>query len=62
MFSFPLPMVALNVRDRYVASYSIQGVNVAYTTKHWQRKTAEYQKQFKQRRVDLPALLGDQAQ
>ncbi|WP_172582169.1 hypothetical protein [Subtercola boreus] len=55
-------MVALNVRDRYVASYSIQGVNVAYTTKHWQRKTAEYQKQFKQRRVDLPALLGDQAQ
>ncbi|RFA11651.1 IS481 family transposase [Subtercola boreus] len=62
VFSFPLPMVALNVRDRYVASYSIQGVNVAYTTKHWQRKTAEYQKQFKQRRVDLPALLGDQAQ
>ncbi|MFQ4149575.1 hypothetical protein AAGW05_12905 [Arthrobacter sp. LAPM80] len=33
VFSFPLPMVALSVRGRYVASYSVQGVQAAYSTK-----------------------------
>jgi transposase InsO family protein len=60
VFSFPLPMVALNVRGRYVASYSIQGVEVAHATKHWDWKTAEYQTQFAQRQSELPAVLGGQ--
>ncbi|WP_029139412.1 integrase core domain-containing protein, partial [Citricoccus sp. CH26A] len=33
VFSFPLPMIALQVRGRYVASYAIQGVHVANPTK-----------------------------
>ena len=57
VFSFPLPMVALNVRGRYVASYSIQGVEVAYSTTHWARMTTQYQQQFAQHRIDLPAVL-----
>lgn len=60
VFSFPLPMVALNVRGRYVASYAIQGVDAAHSTKHWQRKAAEYQTQFATRRTELPAVLVDQ--
>lgn len=59
VFSFPMPMVALNVRDRYVASYSIQGVDVAYSTKHWERKTADHQTRFTHRRAELPAVLDD---
>ncbi|TFD00505.1 transposase [Cryobacterium sinapicolor] len=59
VFSFPLPMVALNVRGRYIASYSIQGVDVAHPTKPWARKNAEYQQQFAQLQTDLPAVLGE---
>ena len=59
VFSFPLPMVALNVRGRYVASYSIQGVDVAHPTKPWERKNAEYQTQFAQCQAELPAVLGE---
>lgn len=59
VFSFPLPMVALNVRGRYVASYSIQGVGVSHPTKPWERKNAEYQRQFAQRQIELPAVLGE---
>lgn len=56
-FSFPLPMVAMNVRDRYVASYAIQGVEVAYPTKQWKRKHAEHEAQFARRQADLPDVL-----
>lgn len=38
VFSFPLPLVALNVRGRFVSSYSVQGVQAAYSTKQWDRK------------------------
>ncbi|MEA9984125.1 MULTISPECIES: hypothetical protein [Subtercola] len=61
VFSFPLPMVALNVRGRYVASYSIQGVDVTHPTKPWTLKKAEYQTQFAQRQIDLPAVRGQAA-
>ena len=50
-------MVALNIRGRYVASYSIQGVEVAYSTTYWARMTAHYQQQFAQRQIVLPAVL-----
>jgi hypothetical protein len=61
VFSFPLPMVALNVRGRYVASYSIQGAEVTHPTKPWERKNAQYQTQFAQRQADLPSVLGEAA-
>ena len=38
VFSFPLPMIALEVRGRYVASYAIRGVQMSYPSKHWERK------------------------
>lgn len=58
VFSFPLPMRALHVRNRYVASYSVQGVEMANPSKHWQRKHAEYAEQFAQREEDLPEVFA----
>lgn len=38
VFSFPLPMVALGVRGRFISSYAIRGVQVANPTKQWRSK------------------------
>ena len=57
VFSFPPPMIALEVRGRSVASYAIQGAKVSNPTKHWERKLAEFQDQFEQRQDQLPAVL-----
>lgn len=54
VFSFPLPLVALGVRGRYIASYTIRGVEVANPTKQWQRKHTQYLEEFESREVDLP--------
>lgn len=56
VFSFPLPMVALQVRGRYVASYAIRGVKVSNPTKHWQRKLDEYRDVFARREAEVPAV------
>lgn len=56
VFSFPLPMIALRVRGRYVSSYAIKGVQMSYPNKHWERKHAEYQEQFAQRQEQLPTV------
>jgi transposase InsO family protein len=58
VFSFPLPMIALQVRDRSVASYSIKGVHMSYPTKPWERKHAEFQEQYARRNVELPAIFS----
>lgn len=58
VFSFPLPMIALQVRDRYVASYAIQGVEMTNPTKHWERKHSEFRAQFAQRREEVPAVFN----
>ncbi|MGP9838254.1 hypothetical protein [Arthrobacter sp. 179] len=50
VFSFPLQMIALQMRDRWVASYAIQGVQLSHPTKPWAQKEAEYREQFAQRR------------
>ena len=54
VFSFPLPMIVLQMRDRWVASYAIQGVQLSYPTKQWARKEAEYREQFAQRQKQVP--------
>lgn len=54
VFSFPLPLVALNVRDRHIASYSIQGVELAYSTPYWERKIEAHREQFAGRQADQP--------
>jgi len=56
VFSFPLPMVALQMRGRYVASYAIGGVQMSYPSKHWERKLAKHHAQFRQREEELPAV------
>lgn len=58
VFSFPLPMIALQVRGRYVSSYAIQGVQVANPTRHWERKRAEFQAQFAQRQDQVPEVFN----
>ncbi len=57
VFSFPLPMVALNVRGRYVASYAIQGVEVTHPSKQWERKHAECRAQFAARQASQPDVV-----
>lgn len=56
VFSFPLPVVALNVRERYIPSYAIKGVYLADPTTHWTTHHAHYTQEFTQRQDDLPAL------
>jgi hypothetical protein len=59
VFSFPLPMIALQTRGRFVSSYTIQGVQLANPTTHWGRKHAEFQAQFALRRDQVPAVFTD---
>jgi len=56
VFSFPLPMIALQVRGRYVASYAIKGVQMPYPSKTWERKYAAFKTQFEQRQEQLPKV------
>jgi len=60
VFSFPLPMIALNIRGRYVASYAIAGVEVTHPTKQWERKHATYEAQFAERQASQPDVLAHQ--
>ena len=54
VFSFPLPMVALGVRGRFISSYAIRGVQVANPTKQWRRKYEQYVEEFASRGEDMP--------
>ncbi|MGV2953354.1 integrase core domain-containing protein [Glutamicibacter sp. AGC46] len=56
VLSFPLPIVALRVHGRFVASYSIRGVHLANPTKQWSRKAAEYQAEYEAREGDMPEV------
>lgn len=58
VFAFPLPMVALNVRGRYLASYSVQGVQAEYSTKRWDRKRDHYEDQFAKRQEEQPDVMA----
>jgi len=60
VFSFPLPMIALHVRGRYVASDAIAGVEVTHPTKQWERKHATYEAQFAERQTSQPDVLAHQ--
>lgn len=56
VFSFPLPLITLHKRGRYVLSYAIQGVYVANPNPYWQRKLDHYQVLFDTRAGELPEV------
>ncbi|WP_417235129.1 hypothetical protein [Arthrobacter sp.] len=56
VFSFPLPLIALKMRGRWVASYAIRGVQLTHPTKQWTRKAAAYREQFSQREEQVPEV------
>lgn len=56
VFSFPVPMVAMRVRGRYVNSYAIRGVFLADPGAHWERKYEECQVLFDERGDDAERL------
>ncbi|WP_417219630.1 integrase core domain-containing protein [Arthrobacter sp.] len=56
VFSFPLPLIALKMRGRWVASYAIQGVQLTHPTKQWARKAAAYREQYAQREEQVPEV------
>nr|WP_193081431.1 integrase core domain-containing protein [Brevibacterium aurantiacum] len=58
VFSFPLPMVAINSRKRNVASYAIRGVQIVNPTKQWDRKHAEHEAEFDQRQTVMPEVFS----
>jgi hypothetical protein len=58
VFSFPLPLVAINSRKRNVASYAIKGVQIVNPTKQWERKHAEYVAQLERRQVTMPEVFS----
>lgn len=57
VFSFPLPMIALHVKNRYIDSYSIHGVSIAYSMPYWDQKILAYKQQFTIRQGDQPEAL-----
>lgn len=57
LFSFPLPLVALQVRGRYIPSYTVRGVQMENPTKHWARLHAEHLAEFEHRQGTLPEVL-----
>lgn len=54
LFSFPLPLVALQVRGRYIPSYTVRGVQMENPTKHWTRLHAEHLAEFEHRQDTVP--------
>lgn len=54
VFSFPLPMVALRVNGRYIASCALRGVYLSHPTPHWLRKLEEFQGAFTRRELETP--------
>src|SRR5699024_2610512 len=58
VFSFLLPLVAINSRKRNVASYAIKGVQIVNPTKQWERKHAEYVAQLERRQVTMPEVFS----
>lgn len=54
--SFPLPLVALRVRGRFIASYAIRGVYLSDPTPHWRRKYEEHQQEFARRGTETPEV------
>ena len=46
VFWFPLPMMALHVRGKFVASYSIRVVQIQNPTNQWEDKHAAFREQF----------------
>ncbi len=56
VLSFALPMVALRVHQRFVSSYSVRGIHLAYPTKQWSRKATEYQARYEAREEAMPEV------
>jgi len=54
VFSFPLPLHALRVNGRYIASYAIRGVYLSHPTAHWLRKLEEFQGAYVRRELQTP--------
>lgn len=42
--SFPLPMTDMYRSGKYIASYSIRGIQILNPTVHWDRKAERYRK------------------
>lgn len=54
--SFPLPMTAMYRRGKYIASYSIRGIQIQNPTVHWERKAERYRQEYERRETQMPEL------
>lgn len=58
VLSFPLPLMTLHARGKFIASYSIRGIMLKNPTKQWERKATEYREQFTLREAQAPEVFN----
>lgn len=56
IFSFPLPMTAMYRSGKYIASYSIRGIQIQNPTVHWERKAEHYRREYELRESQMPEV------
>lgn len=56
VLSFPLPMTAMYQSGKYIASYSIRGIQIQNPTVHWERKAERYRKEYELRETQMPEV------
>lgn len=54
--SFPLPMTAMYRSGKYIASYSIRGIQIQNPTVHWEIKAERYRKEYELRETQMPEV------
>lgn len=60
VFSFPLPLVAMRVKGRFIISYSIRGVYMANPTPHWSRQHAQFHAAYARQELQTPNVFTDE--
>lgn len=55
---FPLPMTAMYQSGKYIASYSIKGIQIQNATAHWENKATRYRKEYVRREQLMPEIFS----
>ncbi|GAA5226785.1 integrase core domain-containing protein [Paeniglutamicibacter antarcticus] len=56
VMSFPLPMMAMHKNGKFIASYSIRGIQIMNATVHWERKAEKYRSEYALREAQMPEI------
>lgn len=56
VMSFPLPMMAMHKNGKFIASYSIRGIQMMNATVHWERKAEKFRNEYALRETQMPEI------